>query len=35
MDHHHSYYYLNYRSKNERKLRILKWSTLLWSLEQL
>ena len=35
MDHHHNDYYLDSRCKNERELQILKWSPLLWSLEQL
>jgi len=35
MDHHHNYYYLDNRCENERELRILKWSTLLWPLKRL
>lgn len=35
MDHHHDNYDSGNRCKNEQKLQILKWSTLLWTLEQL
>jgi hypothetical protein len=35
MDHHHSYYYLNYLCENESDIRILKWSTLSWPLKRL
>jgi hypothetical protein len=35
MDHHHNYYYLDNRCKNERELQLSKRSTLLWLLEQL
>ena len=35
MDHHHNYYYLYNRSEIYMKKRNLKWSILLWSLEQL
>ena len=35
MDPHHNYYYLYNRTEIYMEKRILKWSTLLWPLEQL
>jgi hypothetical protein len=35
MDTHHTNYYLYDRNETDMKKRILKWSTLLWPLEQL
>lgn len=36
MEHYHNYYYdPDYGYDKERKVRLLKWSALLWSLERL
>jgi hypothetical protein len=36
MERHHTYYYnSDYGDENERKIRLLKWSALLWPLERL